>query len=145
MKTNLSLVNTRNMKRLVNASHTFTHVSVNIEDNDKYKETKEFDPRDEIGNNVSNYDKYFQGSQELQHEDSLHASIKDPILQCVVESEIDPLVNIVPVKKRENIYDSFSLATISSFLLLVYFVWLVVVTVNTNILESKRMIESTML
>jgi hypothetical protein len=71
---------------------------------------------------------------------SLHASTKDTSLQPMVESEIDPLVNDVPVKKRKHIIDSFSLATMYSFLLLVCCVWLVVATVNTNVCESKRMI-----
>jgi hypothetical protein len=58
----------------------------------------------------------------------------------MVESEIDPLVNDVHVKKSKNIVDSFSLATMYSFLFLVYCVWLIVARMNSNVCESKRMI-----
>jgi hypothetical protein len=62
MKTDMSLVNTGQMKRLVNASKNLSLMSVKAEE--------ECDPKhsDEIVKFVTNYDKAFQDSQELQHE-----------------------------------------------------------------------------
>jgi hypothetical protein len=68
---------------------------------------------------------------------SLHESIQDPGLQPMVESKIDPLVNVVPIKKGKYVVDSFSFTFLYSILLLSFLlvsgVWLVVATMNVNV------------
>ena len=84
----------------VNESNNLTLMSMKAEDNDKSKAIRECDPRYEIVKIVYNYDKTFQGSHESQSEHLLHASIKDSILQPMVEVEIDIMVDVVVTLKR---------------------------------------------
>jgi hypothetical protein len=74
MKTGMSLLNTVQMKRLVNTSKNLSLMSIKVEE--------ECDPKhsDEIVKFVANYDKAFQDSRELQHEIPLHESTKDTSL-----------------------------------------------------------------
>lgn len=67
----------------------------------------------------------------------VNASIHDPILHPTIESEVDPLDDVVPVKKGKCIVDPFSFKVVCSILLLslllVNGVWLVVETMNGSI------------
>jgi len=78
MKTNMSLVNTRQMKRLVNARNNLSLMFV--------KDEEECDPKhsNEIVKFVTNYEKSFKDSRELQHDLPLHANTKDTSLQPMV-------------------------------------------------------------
>jgi hypothetical protein len=75
---------------------------------------------------------------------SLHESIEDPGLQPMVESKINPLVNVALVKKDKNVFHSFSFAFLYSFFLLGFLivsgVWLEVATMNINDWEMEGMI-----
>jgi len=101
MKTDMSLVNTKKIKRIVNARNNLSLVSI------KSKEECYPKHNNEIVKYVTNYDKAFHDSHVLQYDIPLHASTKDTSLQPMVESDIDPLVNDIHVKKRNNIVDSF--------------------------------------
>jgi hypothetical protein len=76
VKTNLSLVTTGQMKRLVNARKNFVLMIVKAKDDDKSKAFKGCDPKhkDELVKIISNYDEVFQEPQglpprrEIQHE-----------------------------------------------------------------------------
>jgi sRNA-binding regulator protein Hfq len=61
VKTNLFLVTTRQMKRLVNASKNFVLMIVKAKDDDKSKAFKECDPkhRNELVKIISNYNEVF--------------------------------------------------------------------------------------
>jgi hypothetical protein len=62
VKTNLSLVTTTQMKRLVNARKNCVLMIVKAKDDDKSKAFKGFDPKykDELVKIISNYDEVFQ-------------------------------------------------------------------------------------
>jgi hypothetical protein len=76
LKTNLSLVITGKMKRIVNASKDFVLMIVKEKDMDKYDAFKGCDPehKDELVKVISNYDEIFQEptglppKREIQHE-----------------------------------------------------------------------------
>jgi hypothetical protein len=62
----------------------------------------------------------------------------------MVESKINPLVNVAPVKKNKNVVDSFSFTYFYSVLLLSFLivsgVWLEVARMNINVWEMEGMI-----
>jgi hypothetical protein len=88
----------------------------------------------------SNYDEV---SQEVQHEVQLYANTS---LQPMIENEglIDPLLNVIPVKKIKHVVDSFcfTYSVLLLSFLLVSGVWLVAAIINANDCESGRMINN---
>ena len=59
----------------------------------------------------------FHDSQEIHDEKLLHESIQDMGLPFMVESELDPLGNVGPIKKGKYVVNSFSFASIYLVLL----------------------------
>jgi hypothetical protein len=93
MKSDLSLVTTRQLKRIVNARKNVSLMSA------KAIEGCDLECNNEIVKFVPSYE-VFQDSPKMPHEDSLYASIRDP------------------VKKNRRVVNSFSVASMCSLLLL---------------------------
>ena len=62
----------------------------------------------------------------------------------MVESKIDPLVNVALVKKDNNVVDSFSFSFLYSILFLSFLIvsgiWIEFATMNINVWEMEGMI-----
>jgi hypothetical protein len=116
MKSDLSLVTTGQLKRIVNASKNVSLMSA------KEIEGCDLECNNEIVKFVPSYE-VFQDSPKLPHEDSLYASIRDH------------------VKKNRGVVNSFSVASMCSLLLLMCCAWLVVEMLNASSCERKRMID----
>ena len=70
--------------------------------------------------------------------------IQDPVLQPTIGNEVDPMVDVLPIKKGKYDVDSSSFTSVCSVLLLslllVSGVWLVVAIMNGVICEIEGMI-----